>query len=227
MIKKVVIGAVALAVLGLAAVFIYAEIEDDNAPEELSLDDRDASGSTVPEPATLDGTWSVGEGSQVGYRVVEDFIGGLANAEAVGRTSEVAGTMQISGTTVTASEFVAQMASMKSDRAQRDGQFQGRIMDVASHPTATFELTEPIQLDAIPEEGVEVTVPATGDLTLRGTTRPVAVDLRARRDGGEIAVNGSIPVVFADYGIPNPSNAFVSTRDNGQLELLLVFRKQA
>ena len=38
-------------------------------------------------------------------------------------------------------------------------------------------------------------------------------------------MQGEIPVTFADYGIPNPSNPVVSTHDHGTLEFLLVFEK--
>ena len=42
---------------------------------------------------------------------------------------------------------------MTSDEQRRDSQFQGRIMDTATYPTATFELTEPITLDSLPANG--------------------------------------------------------------------------
>ena len=38
-------------------------------------------------------------------------------------------------------------------------------------------------------------------------------------------MNGSIPITFADYGIPNPTKAGITTEDHGELEFLLVFSK--
>ena len=45
------------------------------------------------------------------------------------------------------------------------------------------------------------------------------------RFDGRIGVFGQIPVVFADFGIPNPSRATISTDDHGILELKLAFAR--
>ena len=57
----------------------------------------------------------------------------------------------------------------------------------------------------MPADGDTVTATATGDLTLHGTTKPVTFDVQATYKNGLIGVLGQIPIVFADYGIPNPS----------------------
>ncbi len=64
---------------------------------------------------------------------------------------------------------------------------------------------------------------ATGELTLRGVTNEVTFDLTARLENGRIGVLGEIPVVFADYGISNPSIGGITTEDDGLLEFVLVF----
>ena len=43
------------------------------------------------------------------------------------------------------------------------------------------------------------------------------------RKGGQIVVNGSIPVAFDDYDIPDASGGPATVGRNGELELLLVF----
>jgi polyisoprenoid-binding protein YceI len=77
----------------------------------------------------------------------------------------------------------------------------------------------------VPPEGQAVTASATGDLTLHGTTKSVTFDVQAQLKDGTIQVNGTIPIVFADYGIPNPTFGPASTEDHGVLEFLLVFTK--
>ena len=72
-----------------------------------------------------------------------------------------------------------------------------------------------------------VSTRATGDLTLHGVTKSVTFDLSAQRDGANIKVNGTIPVVFADYRISNPSGGPATTADNGLLEFLVVFERAA
>jgi polyisoprenoid-binding protein YceI len=99
-------------------------------------------------------------------------------------------------------------------------------MDVASYPTGTFTLTKPIALGAVPAVGKIKSYSATGNLTLHGHTRPVTFTLNAERTASTIEVQGSIPVLFSNWGISNPSiGGFVTTQNHGLLEFLLVSRK--
>jgi polyisoprenoid-binding protein YceI len=148
------------------------------------------------------------------------------NNVAVGRTSSVAGHLVIRNTTVTAGAFTVKMATIHSDQSQRDAQFDGRIMDVATYPTGTFTLTRAIGLAPVPATGKIRTYHATGNLTLHGHTRRVTFGLSAQRTATQIRVSGSIPITFADWDIPNPSFAgFVTTDNHGVLEFLLVLRR--
>lgn len=167
-------------------------------------------------------SWVATDASQVGYRVQEVLFG--VDTTAVGRTNEVTGTMTISGTQVTAVDFTIDVASITSDESKRDEQFRGRVMSADEFPTASFSLTEPIELGTAPGDGAEVTVQATGELTLRGVTQPVTFDVTAKQQGDLIGVQGSIPVVFADYQIANPSLGGIQTEDNGLVEFVLVFQ---
>ena len=71
-----------------------------------------------------------------------------------------------------------------------------------------------------------MTATATGDLTLHGTTNPVTFEVQGTFKNGLVGVLGQIPVVFADYGIPNPSFATVTTEDHGLLEFVLILERQ-
>jgi polyisoprenoid-binding protein YceI len=176
--------------------------------------------AAAPAPAGTS-TWTATEASTVGYRVTEVLFG--VDAEGVGRTNQVTGSLVFEGTTVTAAKFTVDVGSIESDESRRDSQFRGRIMSVDEFPTATFVLTEPIDVGSEPVDGASAVVTATGDLTLRGVTNEVTFEIDASVQNGQIGVLGSIPVVFADYGIANPSNAGVTTEDNGLLEFVLVF----
>lgn len=226
-----------LVVLAAAGPFVYIHFFN-STPAALSLspgntttgtqastgtsESTSASGSTSTGPVA--GSWTVGSGSIVGYRVNEVLLG--QNATAVGRTSDVTGHLTIAGSTVTAAGFSVPMASVHSDKSQRDAQFDGRIMDVSQYPTGTFTLTSPIDLAPLPAGGVIKDYTAHGRLTLHGTTRAVTFTLTAERKGSQIEVSGDIPVLFSEYDIANPSFAgFVTTQDHGLLEFLLVFSK--
>jgi hypothetical protein len=56
---------------------------------------------------------------------------------------------------------------------------------------------------------------------MHGTTKSVTFTVQARRSGSTISISGSIPIVFADYGISNPSGGPATTSNNGTLEFLL------
>ena len=186
-----------------------------------------ASGPTAPAtteaPNDTAGrqSWTLTDAAEVGYRVQENLFG--VDTEGVGRTNQITGDIVIEGTQVVSGGFVVDVASMESDDDRRDDQFRGRIMSTDEFPEAKFTLTEPIELGREPGEGVEVTTTATGELTLRGVTNPVTFGVTAEQQSGRIGVLGSIPIVFADYSIANPSMAGVSTEDDGLLEFVLVF----
>jgi polyisoprenoid-binding protein YceI len=219
-----------LVVLAAAGPFVYIHFFNGSTPAALSLKNPPSTAASGTATAStvaagpVAGTWSVGSGSIVGYRVNEVLLG--QNATAVGRTTSVTGHLTITGTTVTAAAFSVPMASVHSDKSERDAQFDGRIMDVAQYPTGTFTLTSPIDLTPLPAGGVIKDYTAHGQLTLHGATRAVTFILAAERKGSQIEVSGDIPVLFSDYNIQNPSFAgFVTTQDHGLLEFLLVFDK--
>ncbi len=225
---KGAVGAVlAVVVLVTVGTWGYLQFVREDAPERLTLDEsgeRARAGSPVrPATGSFDGTWRVSAGSEAGYRVKELLFG--QSAEAVGRTGQVTGQIDIVRSTVTSGSFTVDMASVVSDEARRDNQFRGRIMDVQTHPTTTFKLTRPIELPPPPPEGQPVDVDATGDLTLRGTTKNVTVKLRAERSANSIRIVGSIPIVFQEWGIPNPSFGPAQTEDRGELEFRLVLTR--
>lgn len=246
--KKVVMAVVCLALIVVAGSFIYAKFVNQADEEFDSSDVKDrltttiapdttvGSGATTPidttpvvtEPSStaavadgVNGDWLISEGSEVGYRVDESING--FDTTANGRTKSVTGQFTIDGTTVSAGEFTVDMTTFKSDESRRDGQFNGRIMSVDQFPTATFTLTAPIDFQQVPTDGTTITASATGNLTLHGVTKPVTFDVEATFQNGRVGVTGQIPVIFADFGIPNPSFATVTTEDHGILEFLLIF----
>lgn len=69
-----------------------------------------------------------------------------------------------------------------------------------------------------------MTVTAKGAFTLHGVTWTVDISLQAVRQGGIIAVTGTLPVTFADYGFQGPNSfSVLSVDDHGTMELHLLF----
>ena len=222
--RWVVVGAVAVLVIVVGAPFVYFHFIEGPAPPPPSLEATPT--STLPAGATsapLAGTWRVTKkNSVVQYRVKETLFG--QSGTAVGKTSSVTGSMTIAGVRVTAASFSVDMTSITSDQSLRDNQFQGRIMDTADFPTATFALTSPIDLGTPPKDGVQKSYSAVGKLTLHGTTKRITVALTARRTANVIDVQGNVPITFADYGIDNPSGGPASVGNVGQMAFVLEFK---
>jgi polyisoprenoid-binding protein YceI len=220
-------AAVAVVVLVVGGAFVYIHFISGPAPAPLSLKDLKSSPSAGTAASrsgsrSVAGTWHVASGSLVGYRVNEVLAG--QNNVAVGRTSDISGTMTIKGSTVTSASFTVAMDTIKSNESERDAQFNGRIMDTAAYPTGKLELTAPINLAPLPPGGDFRDFRATANLTLHGHTRAVTFTLEAEHVGGAIDVSGSIPILFADWDISNPSfSPFVTTQNHGELEFLIKF----
>jgi polyisoprenoid-binding protein YceI len=229
---KWIIGGVAVIVLLIVGgTRIYIVFFNGNQPAKLALSTSAASSPATATATTtaaasaagatgdVSGQWTVGANSVVGYRVKEILFG--QSTSAVGRTSDVTGELTVAGTSVTSAKFTADMTTVKSDKSQRDGQFRGRIMDVASNPTATFVETAPIAVPAAALTGAQFTSKATGDLTLHGKTKSVTFDLSGKKSGDVFEVTAQIPIHFADFGIPNPTAGPATVGDDGTLEVLL------
>jgi polyisoprenoid-binding protein YceI len=224
-----IIGAVVVvAVLAAGGPFVYIHFIEGPAPPKLALPPARTGGrgngassqGSGAGAGTVPGTWNVGAGSLVGYRVNEVLIG--QNSTAVGRTTEVSGSVVISGTSVTAGQFTVDMASVTSDQSERNAQFDGRIMDVAQYPTATLVLSEPSDLGSIPAVGTTARYSATGDLTMHGVTKPVTFAVSGERSGQGIDILADLTVRFAEWNIANPSiGGLVTTSDQGTLEALI------
>ncbi len=227
--RRLLVAGVGAVVILIGGVVVWATLLREDAPAAFELtetdDDRTASGTAggvapTEERVGLDGTWIVTEGSEAGYRVIED-IGELLDLEAVGRTTEVTGSIEITGSTITNATFEVDVASIRSDDGRRDTRFRDRVMNVSEFPTARLTMTAPVELGSVPAEGEPVSAIVSAQLTLRGTTNPITFPVDAQLSGGQIEIVGIIDVLFSDYGIANPSNPLVEVRDEGQVEVQL------
>jgi polyisoprenoid-binding protein YceI len=216
---------VLVVVVALAGPYIYIHFIEGPAPARLELPRPGGTTSTsaqgsISSPRSVSGTWRVGAGSVAGYRVRETLLG--QSSTAVGRTSNIWGSLTISDSTVTGGTFTANMASVMSDQSERNARFTGPIMDVSHYPTAKLTLSSPINLRVIPADGVIENYHATGSLDMHGVTSTVTFTVSAVRLSGEIDALADITVPFADWNISNPSiGGFVTTANSGTLEVLL------
>jgi polyisoprenoid-binding protein YceI len=160
----------------------------------------------------------------VGYQVQEQLVG-IGGATAVGRTPDVTGSLTVDGAALTSAEITADLTTLRSDESMRDGQLARQGIETGTYPTAVFTLLEPIELEALPVDGQSVEVTAVGDLALHGVTNRVSIPLRATLTGDVIAVNGTLPFTWDEWGMTRPDSMRVlSVADEGLIELQLFFR---
>ena len=205
---------------------------DGGDPEENATPDASAAST-----AELDGTWVVdaetGEftledatGSFAGFRVDEE-LARIGAFTAVGRTGDVSGTLEIADERVTSAEIEVDLTTLRTDDSRRDGAVQ-RALGTSQHPTATFSLTGQLDIGGAPEGGAPISLAAPGDLTVKGITQPVTIDIEARLVGSVIAVVGSVEITFADFDVTVPQVPIVlSAEDHGIMEFLLLFKKSS
>ena len=222
---KVVVGGVLVLVIAGAGAWWFV-LRDTAAPVARVDDIAGGATTRANDRSSPDGAWTVKPSDSVfvGYRVRELFAAATVKRTATGRTPTVRGTMSVSGRTISSAQVSADLTGLTSDQARRDSAIRERGLETSRFPEATFTLTAPITLASTPARGTSYRVTATGDLTLHGVTRSVAVPLEARWNGSSISVAGSAPVVFGDYAIATPNvPGLVETEDRGTLELQLLF----
>lgn len=231
---KIIIAAVVV-VAAVAAGGLYWFFKDD-APAPVSLEAATESVTDTTSATTtasgVDGTWTVdtstgdfdyesATGTFAGFRVEEE-LAVIGSTTAVGRTGDVSGTMTIDGTSVTDATFEIDLTSITTNESRRDDNVQSAL-ETDEFPTATFTLTEPIELGADADSGGTVSVVAVGDLTIHGVTKSVEFPLEAKLVNGTVVVVGSLDIKFSDFDVETPTSAAVlSVEDHGQLELQLL-----
>ena len=191
------------------------------------------SGAAAGSTAAVSGTWavntSIGEfsfenstGTFVGFRVQEE-LSSIGSTTAVGRTPTVTGSITFDGTTLAAATIEADMSEIVTNDSRRDDRVQDAL-ETGEFLTATFTLTQPIDLGDAVNTGAPVSIEATGDLTVHGVTTPVTIPLEAQLVDGTIVVVGSLDIALSTYGVEAPSAPIVvSVSDDAVMELQLFF----
>lgn len=199
------------------------------APTTSAATDPGASPAAVD--GTVAGTWTVVDGSEAGYRVREQLASLPAESDAVGRTSDVTGSITLvadgDGAQLTAGSIEVDTTTITSDESRRDNRMRTEGLQTDQFPTATFTITAPVDVPAAALAGTASDLTLTGDLTLHGVTRSVEIPAQAQLVDGRIQVAGAVIFSLADYEItpPNVGGFIVSIADSGALEFLVVFEK--
>jgi polyisoprenoid-binding protein YceI len=171
-------------------------------------------GLTAALPFSLPSPLAVGvrlqvaaSGNEARYRVREQLAGFDLPNDAVGRSSAVTGGLVLDsvGRVVPAdSRITVDVSGITSDRDRRDGYVRRRILqtdsfpDVILRPTAVSGLPWPL-----PSSGSRAFA-LTGDLTVKGVTRPTTWQVTAAFQGDTVTGLAATAFTFADFGLAQP-----------------------
>ena len=248
--SRSLVGLVALVAIGIGGYLVYDQVLRGDSAPALALPSSapgasatataEAGTSTDPNvsdapTATFDGdvagTWSVTTGSQAGYRVREQLASLPAESDAIGRTDQVSGTITVTSdgatTTVTEASLTVDTTSITSDEDRRDNRMRSEGLQTDEFPTATFTLTQPVDVPAAALEGTASDITLVGDLTLHGVTKSVEIPAQTQLVDGQIQVAGSLTFPLADFDIvaPNIGGFIVSIASEGTLEFVVILTK--
>lgn len=225
-------------VAGLAGGYIYFFSGLRTTPKPLALSTATPQASASPaaagSSAGLAGTWTVGSGSQAGYRVSEQFAGQTSSHEAVARTTSVSGGLTVqqssNGFQATAIKFTAQLANLQSvdqvagfNVGQRD-RIVFQTLAVSQFGEATFQ-GQSVDLPAAVGDGSAQTVTIPGQLTIHGVTRQVQVKADIKVTGSQAQAVGSTSFNMTDFGINPPQVPITTVQPGVTLEFQLVLVK--
>jgi polyisoprenoid-binding protein YceI len=221
----------ALVAAGAAGVlFVYFVLFSHAAPAPLALASPSAGAQSSALTSTaIPGSWKVAPKSVAGYRVREQLAFLSAPSDAVGRTSQISGTVTIAGSgttlTVSAASLTVNVASLTSDQSMRDSHLQTLGIESAQFPRATFVLASPVTLPANATSGAEIQVSLQGALTIHGTTKTVTIPVQARVTGTQIEVVGSITFPWGEFNMQAPNvGGFVTVDGTATMEFDLLLK---
>jgi polyisoprenoid-binding protein YceI len=157
------------------------------------------------------------------YRVRERLVGHDLPNDAVGETKSISGAIAFdsSGNVIRQeSRVVVDAATFASDMKRRDGFVRGRLLEVEEYPSIVFVPTSVRGVTVpIPTSGSRA-VEMTGDLTVRGITRPTTWKGTVQFKAGRVAGSAATEFTFDDFQIERPSvPVLLSVADTIRLEI--------
>ncbi len=141
------------------------------------------------------------------YKVREQLAGLSLPSDAIGKTSQVSGsvTIKADGTIDSnTSKFVVDLSTLVSDQSRRDNFIKQNTLGTAQYPNATFV---PTQADGLPNPlptSGQVNFQLTGNLTIRDVTKPVTWTVTGTVSGGTATGTAITTFKFEDFNLTQP-----------------------
>ncbi|MDO4908561.1 MAG: YceI family protein [Corynebacterium sp.] len=198
----------------------------DHGLKTASLDDTQALAASTD----VNGDWNVIDGSgpnrtSVGYTFHELLPG--QSIDTSGSTNNVTGDVKVENNQLTSGKIVVDMTTLKTDQEKRDINVRSKILHTDDYPTATFEVTSPVDLSSLPGDGTSGHVTIQGNLTIMATTKPVTADFKVLRTGTRVILGTTIPFDRTEFGVDTPEFVAAKIDTQGELNVLITMEKQS
>lgn len=161
----------------------------------------------------LDGKWEVYKGNPRNFTSVGFSFNEVLPAEkrlTSGSTVKVNGDATVLNSTLQQASITVDMTTLTTDKEVRDENMKSKLFETSQFPVATFTLSEPASLSALPVDGTMGSLTLTGDLTIKGKTQRITYEFDALRDGADIVIGGRLPINREDFDVISP--AFIAAQ---------------
>lgn len=182
------------------------------------------------EAATTDinGTWHVVPGvipnhSSAGFTF--DEILPAERKTTSGSTIAVTGDLEVANDTLNSGLITVDMSNISTDQEKRDINVRAKLFHTDEFPTATFEVTEPVDLTAVPADGTVGEVVVPGELTIHGQSNDVAPTFAVLRDGDQVILSSDIEINRLDYNVETPEFIAAQVDEIGAINVRLTLEK--
>ena len=165
--------------------------------------------------------------SQVSYEVGETFLNDNRFAVAVGVTNGITGKIYLDTNNPLAtliSPIEVDISQFTSDSERRDNKIRSDFLESSAYPVATFM---PTVIEGLPEsyqEGEQLTLQISGDLTVKEVTQPVTFEANVQVQDGQLIGQANSTILMSDFGVgPITILGILETED----EVILTFNFEA
>lgn len=214
---------VGLTVVGLGPLF-YSLIAGPGVTTEPLDDSRAKHAST-----DVNGHWRVGDGTAPNFTSVGFSFYEVLPAEkrlTAGSTTAVDGEIKITDQEVSEGSIKVLMEELTTDKKVRDQNMKSKLFETDKYPEAFFKLSSPVTLSGVPDDGTKAQVSMEGELTIKDTTQKIKQDFDVVRDGDHLVIGGAIPINRRDYNVDTPEFLAAKIAEEGEINILISFKKQ-
>jgi polyisoprenoid-binding protein YceI len=169
-------------------------------------------------------------GSKVTYVVREKLAALPVESNAVGTTTSISGELFLTTSGLhkeSPSKFQVDLRTLTSDESRRDNFIRTNTLQANRFPFAEFTIDQVTGWPANYVEGTEVSLELSGTMTIRGVTKPVTWEVKARRQGDTLTAIADTQFKMTDFGITPPNVQIAVAQDEVQLQVVLLAKTPA